>query len=106
MHRRVHSDRFKAEAVERALAPGAVLSQIATDLDINSTMLRRWVKERAARAGSAVAVLSPTPVRRAPATDELEQLRKRVAALTDELAVVKAALRHYMRDEGDKHVHN
>lgn len=46
---RTHSDEFKAEAVSRATEPGAILSHVAADLDLASSVLTRWVRKAQGR---------------------------------------------------------
>lgn len=43
--RRAHSEEFKAEAVRRATAPGAVVSLVLKELDLSSSVLARWVRK-------------------------------------------------------------
>ena len=42
MARRKYSDEFKREAVELTREPGVTKAQIARELDISATLLRRW----------------------------------------------------------------
>jgi transposase len=51
--RRRHSALFKSEAVAACQLPGASVSGVALERQINATLLRRWIKE-AQRKGALV----------------------------------------------------
>jgi len=42
---RLHSDKFKANAVALAAQPGVSMASIAMSLGINANLLRRWVRD-------------------------------------------------------------
>ena len=42
--RRRFSAKFRAEAVERAAAPGATVAGVARELAVSPTTLRRWIQ--------------------------------------------------------------
>ncbi len=64
--RRRHSATFKSEAVAACQAPGASVSGVALERQINANVLRRWIKE--ARIGGALVISEPaTALERAPA---------------------------------------
>tara|TARA_R110000787_G_C13359590_1_gene439942 strand:+ start:63 stop:359 length:297 start_codon:yes stop_codon:yes gene_type:complete len=44
--RRKYSQEFKQEAVQLANEPGVSISQVAHELGINDSVLRRWCKEQ------------------------------------------------------------
>ncbi len=59
--RRRFSREFKAEIVARCLEPGASVSRISLDNDLNTNMVRRWMSE-AQRADKAPATPGFVPV--------------------------------------------
>jgi len=75
--RRIFTEDFRAEAIALTLRPGATVTGVARDLDINVSLLHGWLKK--ARDGGKVAV---------PARDESE--REEVARLRRELTRVTA----------------
>lgn len=48
--RRVFPEAFKREAVERVTASGLSASQVAQELGLHETVLRRWVRDLAPQA--------------------------------------------------------
>ena len=57
--RRLHSDEFKAEAIEACLQPGVSIAAIALHYRLNANMLRTWVaahKRAATEQGGASTV--------------------------------------------------
>lgn len=98
--RKLYPKDFKEDAVRRAMEPGAMLSRIATDLDLNSAMLGRWVREhKSKRDGKTPGVPSTLTqnVLNPKDTVELERLRQRIAELTAERDLLKATLSHYLK---------
>jgi transposase len=60
--RRFWSDEQKRAIVAAAFAPGAVVSHVARQLDINTGLIYRWRQEqRAEPPGFAEVVVSPLP---------------------------------------------
>lgn len=49
--RRRHSSEFKAQVVAACQQPGASLSRVALDHDLNANLVRRWVREADRRVG-------------------------------------------------------
>ena len=64
--RRRHSPEFKARLVAECLNPGASVSRIALDNDLNANQLRRWIRESKQVEGSLAPAFVPV---RLPATD-------------------------------------
>jgi transposase len=85
--RRVHPKEFKAEAVALALKREKPISQIAIDLGLNESVLRRWIHESAA-AGNGVRAF---PGHGKPRDEELTRLRKEVKSLRDANEILKKA---------------
>ncbi|MCH8551974.1 MAG: transposase [Natronospirillum sp.] len=70
--RRRFSDHFKARIVSRCAEPGASVSRIALDHQLNANMVRRWIREAEPGAGRQspgfVALPSPTASHQPSAT--------------------------------------
>ena len=92
--RRKHSDEFKREAVRLTYEPGRSVAAVATDLGIDRSLLQRWralmrpgdVDERLARTGK-------------PKTtgEEIQQLRRELARVTEEREILKKALAFFAK---------
>jgi transposase len=78
--RRNYSKEFKAEAAAPAEKRKKPISQIAVDLEINESVLRRWMQQarKAAQGG-----LPPFPGHGRSRDEELARLRKEVKALRE-----------------------
>ena len=63
--RRRHAATFKAESVAACQVPGASVSGVALERQINANLLRRWIKE-AQRHGALVKAGPATSLERAP----------------------------------------
>ena len=85
--RRIHTKEFKVEAVALALKREKPISQVAIDLVLNESVLRRWIHESQA-AGSGVQVF---PGHGKPRDAELTRLRKENKALRDANEILKKA---------------
>ena len=85
--RRVHTKEFKVEAVALALKGEKPISQVAVDLGLNDSVLRRWIKESQA-AGSGVQVF---PGHGRPRDEELIRLRREVKSLRTANEILKKA---------------
>jgi transposase len=91
--RRKYTKEFKAEAVVLAEKKEKPVSQVAKDLGLNESMLRRWITQT--REGSDLKSTG-TPVRVFPghgrARDaELSRLRKEVKSLKEANEILKKA---------------
>jgi transposase len=80
MERRNYLKEFKAEAAALAEKREKPISQIADDLGVNESVLRRWMQQarEAAQGG-----LSAFPGHGRPRDEELTRLRKEVKALRE-----------------------
>jgi transposase-like protein len=85
--RRVHPKEFKTEAVALALKKEKSISQIAIDLGINESVLRRWIHEFAT-VGNGMQVF---PGHGRPRDAELARLRKENKTLRDANEILKKA---------------
>jgi transposase len=88
MERRNYSKEFKAEAAALAEKREKPISQIAEDLGVNESVLRRWMQQarEAAQGG-----LPPFPGHGRPRDEELARLRKEVKALREANEILKKA---------------
>jgi transposase len=86
--RRVYTTEFKAEAAALAEKREKPISQIADDLGVNESVLRRWMQQarEAAQGG-----LPPFPGHGRPRDEELSRLRKEVKALREANEILKKA---------------
>ena len=90
--RRRFSRAFKVEAV-RQLEAGQRLAEVARQLEVNVTVLRRWKDQLAAEPEMAF----PGNGRRRPAEDEVEQLRKDLAQVRAERDFLKKTAAYFAR---------
>jgi transposase len=82
--RRSFSDEYKAEVVELCRTSGKSIGQIARDLELSETALRRWIAQAEVDAGRRPGLT----------TDELAELvalRKEVRVLREERDILKRA---------------
>jgi transposase len=86
--RRVYTKEFKAEAVLLAEKREKPVSQIAKDLGLNESMLRRWMTESRETAASGNQAF---PGHGRPRDAELTRLRKEVRSLRDANEILKKA---------------
>ncbi len=92
--RRKFSDEFKREAVKLCQQPGAVVSQIARDLGLDQTVLRRWVQLE--RGG--VMEMNPSKPLRAEAITELQRVQRELKRVTMERDILKKALVYFAKE--------
>jgi transposase len=83
--RRSFTREFKAQAVKRLLEGGRGLSEVATELGINTGQLSQWRSEHLA-AGSAEALTA----RRAEQA-ETQRLKREVKRLEEEVEILRKA---------------
>jgi transposase len=62
VNRRIFTDEFKAEAVRLVTVEGHPARQVARDLDIHESLLRRWQRKLAARQARAPGVKLKHPL--------------------------------------------
>jgi transposase len=86
--RRVYTKEFKAEAAALAEKREKPVSQIAKDLGVNESVLRRWMYQEREAAGTG---LPPFPGHGRPRDAELSRLRKEVKALREANEILKKA---------------
>ena len=89
--RRSFSDEFKAEVVELCQTSGKSIAQIARDLDLTETAVRRWVAQAEIDAGRRPGLTTEEH-------DELVRLRKEVRVLREERDILKRATAFFARE--------
>ena len=75
VNRRIFTDEFKAEAVRLVTVEGHAARQVARDLDIHESLLRRWQRKLAARQARASGE-KPSATVAAAIVVEQEEIRK------------------------------
>jgi transposase-like protein len=94
--RRVYTKEFKSEAVALAEKREKPVSQIAKDLGLNESMLRRWIGEVREVASTSVPAF---PGRGRPRDEELARLRKENKSLREANEILKKAAVIFARGE-------
>ena len=88
--RRKFTNEFKMEAVKLAERGDVPVAQVARDLDLNETVLRRWMGLYGKRAGANR--MSPEE------REELIQLRREVRRITEERDILKKAVSIFSKE--------
>ena len=91
--RRRFDDEFKAEAVRLCQQGDRTIPQVAKDLDLTETALRRWVRRAEAEAASD----SPDGLT-GREREELVELRARVQRLEMEREILKKAATFFAKE--------
>ena len=91
--RRKFTDEFKAEAVRLVGESGKSVGQIARDLDLVESALRRWVEQAAIEAGHG----PPGALTRVE-REELVQLRRENKQLRMEREILKKATAFFAKE--------
>jgi transposase-like protein len=86
--RRIHTKEFKAEAVALAEKREKPIAQIAVDLGLNESVLRRWIHQAQEAAGTGIRAF---PGHGRPRDAELARLRKENKSLRDANEILKKA---------------
>ena len=86
--RRVYTTEFKTEAVVLAEKREKPIGQIAKDLGLNESVLRRWMQQARKAAGTAA---KPFPGHGRPRDEELSRLRKENKLLRQANEILKKA---------------
>lgn len=100
---RTYSEEFKAEAVRRAMEPGAVISKLAEELGVHHTVIREWVmKEKGVKKKTAVKIsagaLGEEESEPRKNDGEVAQLRAENARLRKDKETLKATLAMLIKD--------
>jgi len=94
MERRRFTREFKLEAVKLVTDRGVTIAQASRDLDVNGTVLRRWVKE----LGSDPQQAFPGHGQQKAEQAEITRLRREVAKLKAERDILKKAAAYFAKD--------
>ena len=89
--RRRFSREFKVEAVRQVLENGRPLAQVARELDISASVLRRWKQQVAADS----AEVFPGNGRMKAEDEELRRLRREVVRLRQERDFLKKTAKFF-----------
>ena len=92
MQRRKFSREFKLEAVKLVSDRG--VAEAACDLDLDESVLRKWVREAEADPRSAF----PGNGQMKPENQEIERLRRELARMKAERDILKKAAAYFARD--------
>lgn len=95
--RRKFSPEFMAEAVELCRVGDRSITQVATDLDLTESALRRWVR-RDDEAKTSAAARSTSSDLSSSERSELQRLRKENARLQMEREILKKAAAFFAKE--------
>lgn len=95
MGRRQFSREFKREAVHLVTMRGISVAQVARDLDLHQSVLRRWVREHSDSPDAAF----PGHGKLKPEDDEVRRLRREVAKLKAERDILKKTAAYFAKDQ-------
>ena len=91
MGRRGYPPEFRRRAVELARQPGASVAQVAKELGISESGLRRWIRQHEVDAGHREALSTAE-------REELTQLRRDKRRLEMENEILKRASAYFARE--------
>ena len=94
MERRKFTREFKLEAVKLVTERGVTIAQASRDLDVNGTVLRRWVKDFAADPQQAF----PGHGQLKPEQAEIARLKREVTRLKAERDILKKAAAYFAKE--------
>lgn len=89
--RRAFTDSFKAEVVELCRKGDRLVAEVARELDLTETAVRRWVHQGEIDAGQRPGLTSSEH-------EELVRLRKEVRVLREERDILKRATAFFARE--------
>ena len=90
--RRAFTDEFKADAVRLCQKGDRTIGQVARDLDLTETALRKWVQRAEADVAPPNEALTTTE------RDELTELRRKVKRLEMEREILKKAAAFFAKE--------
>lgn len=93
--RRAFTDEFKREAVRLVEQSNQSVSRVAVDLDLQESVLRRWVQQM--RSGNWESG-ADKPLKSAH-QQEIEQLRRELAKVKTERDILKKAVGYFAKDQ-------
>lgn len=86
--RKKYTRDFKLEAVRLSEEEGRTVASVARELDINANMLHNWRKKFLEHQEDAF----PGQGHLSPKDEEIQQLRRRLADVTEERDILKKAI--------------
>ena len=89
--RRKFTPEYKAEVVDLCRSSGRTVGQVARDLDVSETVVRRWVNQAETDAGHRVGLTTAE-------REELTRLRKENRVLREERDILKRATAFFARE--------
>ena len=92
--RRKFTPQFKAEAVQLVLSTGKGVGQVAKELDLTETALRRWLQRAEAEGASTPSSGALDDAERS----ELAELRRKVKRLEMEREILKKAAAFFAQE--------
>jgi len=94
MERRKFTREFKLEAVKLVTERGVTMAQASRDLDVNGTVLRRWVKDFSTDPQQAF----PGHGQQRAEQAEIARLKREVAKLKAERDILKKAAAYFAKE--------
>ena len=95
---RVYSDAFRADAIKRGTAPGAIISQVAAEIGVHHTVLRRWVRKSKGLTRNTGKNRSNTPYTLEQKTKALKLCETlSVGAVSKELGIAESAIYYWKK---------
>ena len=91
--RRSFSAEYKAEVVELIRASGKSVGQVARELDLTETAVRRWVEQAKVDAGGG-----PQGALSSDEREELRRLRREITQLRMEREILKKATAFFAKE--------
>ncbi len=91
MSRRQYSKEYKQEAVQLAQQSHTSVTEVARNLGINNTMLRRWIKESNEPAKQAFTGQG------SPRDEEISQLKRELAQVKRERDFLREAAAYFVK---------
>lgn len=95
--RRHFTQEFKLEAVRLAERGDRQLNEVAHELGVRPNVLRQWRRQADARAGRPAHEIFPGHGRLPSRDEEIRQLKREVARLTEERDILKKAAAFFAR---------
>jgi transposase len=89
--RRLFTPEYKAEVVDLCRSSGKSIGQVARDLDMSETVVRRWVQQADTDAGHRPGLTTSE-------REELTRLRKENRVLREERDILKRATAFFARE--------
>jgi transposase len=94
--RRHYDQQFKVDAVRLLEESGRPLAEVARELGIGRSELRRWKKQQY-RPGQPASAVFPGNGNISPEKKELEELRRELARVKEEREILKKAMAVFSR---------